>query len=179
MASRSGGFSTWFYGFLVGGVIGVAVCAGVAYFITKAPIPFISKDNQASERINPLADGTVPDPNKPLNASSDSPSSAPKSQVATVESPTQEQSDKEAAMQQDQGSRFVVQAGSFNSQESAENRRAELGLLGYESRIIPRTEKGVTLYRVRLGPYGTSEEANNVKTRLAENKINAQVGRIK
>lgn len=35
----------------------------------KAPIPFVNKVNQASEKINPIAGGTIPDPNKPLSAS--------------------------------------------------------------------------------------------------------------
>ncbi len=97
----------------------------------------------------------------------------------TVETPTEEQNAAETKIQTEQGSRFVVQAGSFNSEQSAENRRAELGLLGYESRIIQRTENGNRVFRVRLGPFGTSDEANEVKTRLAENSIPALVGRIK
>ena len=51
MARNSGGgFGTWFYGFLVGGVIGVSCCAAAALYITKAPIPFVNKVNQASEK---------------------------------------------------------------------------------------------------------------------------------
>lgn len=54
MARNSGGgFGTWFYGFLVGGVIGVGCCAAAALYITKAPIPFVNKVNQASEKSIP------------------------------------------------------------------------------------------------------------------------------
>ena len=147
MARNSGGgFGTWFYGFLVGGVIGVGCCAAAALYITKAPIPFVNKVNQASEKINPIAGGTVPDPNK---------------------------------LQIEQGSRFVVQAGAFSTQVDAEARRAELGFLGFEARVIPRTDGPKTLYRVRLGPYGTAQEANDVKSKLQANSITATVGRIK
>ena len=84
MARNSGGgFGTWFYGFLVGGVIGVGCCAAAALYITKAPIPFVNKVNQASEKINPIAGGTIPDPNKPLSASGGAPVNAPKSRVVT------------------------------------------------------------------------------------------------
>ena len=77
MARNSGGgFGTWFYGFLVGGVIGVGCCAAAALYITKAPIPFVNKVNQASEKINPIAGGTIPDPNKPLSASGGAPENA-------------------------------------------------------------------------------------------------------
>ena len=162
MARNSGGgFGTWFYGFLVGGVIGVGCCAAAALYITKAPIPFVNKVNQASEKINPIAGGTIPDPNKPLSASGGAPVNAPKSRVVTVEPPTSEQ------------------AGAFSTQVDAEARRAELGFLGFEARVIPRTDGAKTLYRVRLGPYGTAQEANDVKSKLQANSITATVGRVK
>ena len=165
MARNSGGgFGTWFYGFLVGGVIGVGCCAAAALYITKAPIPFVNKVNQASEKINPIAGGTIPDP---------------KSRVVTVEPPTSEQAAEETKLQIEQGSRFVVQAGAFSTQVDAEARRAELGFLGFEARVIPRTDGPKTLYRVRLGPYGTAQEANDVKSKLQANSITATVGRIK
>lgn len=100
MARNSGGgFGTWFYGFLVGGVIGVGCCAAAALYITKAPIPFVNKVNQASEKINPIAGGTIPDPNKPLSASGGAPVNAPKSRVVTVEPPTSEQAAEETKLQ--------------------------------------------------------------------------------
>ena len=167
MARNSGGgFGTWFYGFLVGGVIGVGCCAAAALYITKAPIPFVNKVNQASEKINPIAGGTIPE-------------NAPKSRVVTVEPPTSEQAAEETKLQIEQGSRFVVQAGAFSTQVDAEARRAELGFLGFEARVIPRTDGPKTLYRVRLGPYGTAQEANDVKSKLQANSITATVGRIK
>lgn len=104
MARNSGGgFGTWFYGFLVGGVIGVGCCAAAALYITKAPIPFVNKVNQASEKINPIAGGTIPDPNKPLSASGGAPVNAPKSRVVTVEPPTSEQAAEETKLQIEQG----------------------------------------------------------------------------
>jgi len=165
MARNSGGgFGTWFYGFLVGGVIGVGCCAAAALYITKAPIPFVNKVNQASEKINPIAGGTIPDPNKPLSASGGAPVNAPKSRVVTVEPPTSEQAAEETKLQIEQGSRFVVQAGAFSTQVDAEARR---------------TDGAKTLYRVRLGPYGTAQEANDVKSKLQANSITATVGRVK
>ena len=158
---------------------GVGCCAAAALYITKAPIPFVNKVNQASEKINPIAGGTIPDPNKPLSASGGAPVNAPKSRVVTVEPPTSEQAAEETKLQIEQGSRFVVQAGAFSTQVDAEARRAELGFLGFEARVIPRTDGPKTLYRVRLGPYGTAQEANDVKSKLQANSITATVGRIK
>ena len=133
----------------------------------------------ASEKINPIAGGTIPDPNKPLSASGGAPVNAPKSRVVTVEPPTSEQAAEETKLQIEQGSRFVVQAGAFSTQVDAEARRAELGFLGFEARVIPRTDGAKTLYRVRLGPYGTAQEANDVKSKLQANSNTATVGRVK
>lgn len=180
MASKSGGgFGTWFYGFLVGGVVGVGCCAAAALFITKAPIPFVNKVDQASDKINPISGGSIPDPNAPLSAPSGDPSNAPKSRVVTIEAPSMEQSSAEEKLQQEQGSRFEVQAGVFKTQAEADTRRVELGMMGLESRVTTRSENGQTVYRVRLGPYGTSKEAEDVKRKLQENSINSVVGRLK
>lgn len=178
MANKSS-FGSWFYGFLVGGVVGVAACALAAFFITNAPIPFVNKVGQASDKINPLANGAPKDPNETLNATAGSPNSAPLSKVTAVEAPTEEQSQKEAKLQNEEGSRFMVQAGAFRSEQAAEGRRAELGMLGFESKIIPKTDAAGTVYRVRIGPYGTMKEASDVKRQLLESKIPTEIGRIK
>ena len=101
------------------------------------------------------------------------------SQSFETKPPTSEQAAEETKLQIEQGSRFVVQAGAFSTQVDAEARRAELGFLGFEARVIPRTDGAKTLYRVRLGPYGTAQEANDVKSKLQANSITATVGRVK
>jgi cell division protein FtsN len=53
-------------GFLLGLVIGLAIAAGVAVFVTKAPLPFVSKGGTRAVDAA-LPPGTpIPDPNKPL-----------------------------------------------------------------------------------------------------------------
>ncbi len=179
MASKSG-FGNWFYGFLTGGVVGIATCAIAAFFITNTPIPFVNKVDQASEKINPIANGNPIDPNERLNSTASSPNNVPKSKVTLVEassdkSPTSENT----KVQPEDVARFVVQAGAFRSEEAAEGRRAELGMIGFESRIIPKTDSTGTVYRVRLGPYGTMNEASEVKRLLLNNSIPSEIGRIR
>jgi cell division protein FtsN len=187
MAKRSGS-GGWFYGFLLGGVLGVAACAVAAFYITEAPIPFVNKVDQASEKINPLSDGTVKDPNAALNNTTNSaPANAPQTKITPVNASAQpaaqtaseEDSKKEAQLQLEEGSRFIVQAGAFRKQQAAEDRRAELGMLGIESKVIARTDSQGTLYRVRIGPFSTMKEASDVKRQLLDNKITAEIGRMK
>jgi cell division protein FtsN len=57
--------------------------------------------------------------------------------------------------------------------------RARLALLGFDAKIFPREQDGTTLYRVRLGPYGTLEDVNRIRKTLAENSIDAQLVKIR
>jgi cell division protein FtsN len=78
-----------------------------------------------------------------------------------------------------EGSRFLLQAGAFKSPEDADSMRAQLGMIGLDSRIFPIEQGGQTLYRVRLGPYGQIEDVNRVRKLLADNSIEAQVVRLR
>ncbi|MFM2447400.1 MAG: hypothetical protein RI936_1847, partial [Pseudomonadota bacterium] len=46
-------------------------------------------------------------------------------------------------------------------------------------KVFPREEGGTTLYRVRLGPYGSLDEINRVRKALADNAIDSQLVRIR
>ncbi len=56
---------------------------------------------------------------------------------------------------------FYVQAGSFNSQSSANSLRDRLSSFG-NSNVYPATITGGQFYRVRLGPYTSKAEADSV-----------------
>jgi cell division protein FtsN len=74
---------------------------------------------------------------------------------------------------------YQLQAGAFRQQEDAESMKAKLSLLGYESRILNAQVNGETLYRVRVGPYKQFDDMNKAKGRLAENRIEVTVIKIK
>ena len=69
------------------------------------------------------------------------------------------------------GAKFIVQAGSFRHLSDADHRRAQLALLGVESRIEKvRVNDGVW-HRVKIGPFKTLDDANRLRTRLLSEKI--------
>jgi cell division protein FtsN len=74
---------------------------------------------------------------------------------------------------------YQLQAGAFKQQEDAESMKAKLSLLGYESRILNAQVNGETLYRVRVGPYKQLDDMNKARGRMAENKIDVTVIKIK
>src|SRR6185436_13064599 len=75
---------------------------------------------------------------------------------------------------------YFIQAGSFQNPADADNQKARLAILGFESSVEPANlpEKGVW-YRVRLGPYTKVEEINRVRQALAQNGIDASLVKIK
>ena len=75
---------------------------------------------------------------------------------------------------------FFIQAGSFQNPADADNQKAKIAILGFESNVEPTVlpDKG-TWYRVRLGPYGTLEELNQVRRTLTQNGIDANLVKLK
>lgn len=74
------------------------------------------------------------------------------------------------------GESYWLQAGAFGDEKDAENLKAKIAFTGLEASVksaeIPN--KG-TLYRVRLGPYQSLEDANRIKTALSQNGVGATI----
>ena len=73
---------------------------------------------------------------------------------------------------------YFVQAGAFTRNEDAEQQRAKLAMMGALAKVSEREQAGRVVYRVRLGPYPTREEADSQLTRLQEQNIEAQIVRV-
>jgi cell division protein FtsN len=73
---------------------------------------------------------------------------------------------------------YFVQAGAFARAEDAEQQRAKLAMLGLTARVSEREQSGRTVYRVRLGPFTTQDEANAAQNRLQGSGIEAALVRV-
>ena len=75
---------------------------------------------------------------------------------------------------------YFIQAGSFQNPAEADNQKARLAILGFESSVEPANlpDKG-TWYRVRMGPYAKLDEINKVRQALAQNGIDASLIKVK
>lgn len=183
--SSAGGFML---GMFVGVVAGLAVSLGIAFYLNKTPVPFLSAKPKPAEKeaaggkpgmIAGLPQGTTPA----------APAEKPKFDFYKI-LPGQEEpvSDKElrermksARSQQDVVKDvYFIQAGSFQNPADADNQKARLAILGFESSVEPANlpDKG-TWYRVRLGPYSKLEEINRIRQSLAQNNIDASLVKIK
>jgi cell division protein FtsN len=73
---------------------------------------------------------------------------------------------------------YFVQAGAFNRGEEAEQQRAKLALMGQSAKITEREQAGRTIYRVRLGPYATRDEADVLQGQMQQQGIGVQLVRV-
>jgi cell division protein FtsN len=75
----------------------------------------------------------------------------------------------------DNGSQYMVQAGSFRAFQEADKLRAKLALMGIESRVEKAKVGSTVWYRVKMGPYAHMTSVSTIRTRLRQNGIDAIV----
>jgi cell division protein FtsN len=74
------------------------------------------------------------------------------------------------------GETYWLQAGAFSEEREADNLKARIALTGLEASVRPVAipDKG-TLYRVRLGPYQSLDDANRIKATLTQNGVGTAI----
>ena len=187
---RSGG--SLLLGIFIGLVLGLGIALGIAFYLNKTPLPFIGKPKPPVSK-----DGKegAPDPAKPAAVAGLPQSGAkggdkPKFDFYKIlpggEEPVSEKELKDAASKaskhQPETAKgiYFIQAGSFQNPADADNQKAKIAILGFESSVEPTAlpDKG-TWYRVRLGPYTTLEDLNRVRRTLSQNGIDASLVKVK
>jgi cell division protein FtsN len=74
--------------------------------------------------------------------------------------------------------RYFVQAGAYSRTEDAEQQRARLALAGIDSRLTEREQNGQTVFRVRVGPFETRQDADVAKEKLDDAGVEASLVRV-
>ncbi|MDO4904065.1 MAG: SPOR domain-containing protein [Lautropia sp.] len=195
-----------FLGLLLGMVLGLGVAAAAAYFIYRAPMPFIA-GQQTPQSGNapvemqmvpatptpaePLPEGaSLPDPNRGgtrerVMPQVDQGAGVRSSDVSTVDVTREADARNAQAPAQaapalpTPGGNFLLQAGSFRHPTDAETMKLRLALNGLEAHVVTANVNGQTMYRVRLGPYESLDAVNQVRAQLAEDRIEAAVIRLR
>jgi cell division protein FtsN len=202
--SRRSGFGGTLLGVFVGVALGLALAAGVAFYLMKAGNPY-----QSAGPARETPRETAKDPARPGRAETgaaekprfdfykilpgvEEPKVQPKSaDRATPDKGTADRAaspDKTVAKADDRPApppadktakgtdRFWLQAGSFASEADAENLKARLAFAGWEAAIqsVNLPDKGVR-YRVRLGPYDNTDELARMKGELAKRGFDVAV----
>jgi cell division protein FtsN len=183
-----------FLGFVLGLVIGLGIAFGIALYVTKVPLPFLSKgqtrsadQNDAEAKKNKdwdpnalitgkpapkaaapsdAASGGVPPPLPPAPAAPTT--TATPTPPAAIADPIGALANAKAAssaMPTGQIS-YYVQVGAFRASDDAQSQRAKLSLTGVEAAVTEREQGGRPIYRVRVGPFEKVEDAERTKDKL-------------
>jgi cell division protein FtsN len=155
-------------GVFVGLVLGLAIAAGIAYFLGKSGLtgspsaPGVQKEIVRNGKPEAVPAST---PEKPrfdfykILPGTEEPKlpKAPETQTKPVD-------------------RLWLQAGAFAGESDAENLKARLALSGWEASVQMATlaDKSVR-YRVRLGPYDNTDELSRIKADLGKSGFDVAV----
>jgi cell division protein FtsN len=197
-SSKGTSWMTLFVGVLAGLVFGLGMALAVVWYINKLPNPFAQKPpSPAAARPN----GTKPEAPKPeavtapKSESTAEARSDPKAPAKTdtklaktedgkprfdfykILPGTEETLTEQDLKRRDQKSGpardvYFLQAGAFQNAADADNMKARLALMGVEAGIqtVAVPDKGM-LHRVRIGPFGSLDELNKLKSSLKENGV--------
>ena len=196
MKHKQGG--NFLIGLFVGLVTGLGIALGVAFYLNKTPLPFLGKAKPAATKDGKDGKEAAPEAPKafagmPQAGAKGADKERPKFDFYKIlpggEEPVSERELKEAAKAaakaqpgQPEVARgvYFIQAGSFQNPADADNQKAKIAILGFESAVEPTVlpDKG-TWYRVRMGPYTALEELNRVRRVLSQNGIDASLVKVK
>jgi len=195
-------------GLVIGLLLGLVIALGVALYITKTPVPFINKvpgrsaqqDNAEAERNknwDPNAPLATKLPARPASEPAEG-ASAPLLPPAPTPAPTGSARDPGAILSGAQVPGpaapaptaprstatgvdpfvYFVQAGAFSRNEDAEQQKARLALMGHGAKVSEREQAGRMVYRVRIGPFPTRDEADALQSRLQDAGVESQLVRV-
>jgi cell division protein FtsN len=192
-------------GIIIGVVLGLAAALAVAVYVTKVPVPFMTKNqgrtpeqDAAESKKNKDWDPNAPlygkNPARPLPpapaVASPGPASAPVPAVPERPAAAASSANRPAADPLGEfaaarsGSSisdpflYFVQTGAFRTAEDAEAQRAKLSLMGVEAKVTEREQSGRTVFRVRVGPFDKKDEADRSKERLEAGGIETALVRV-
>lgn len=169
--------SVFFTGFLFGLITGISASVVVALLIEGGDSPFFMPERAPHIEATPATgtEGTtqpaddpshfdfyniLPSNEKPILEQPADPPAAPATQQAPVEM-------------------YYLQVGAFQSEQDADNLKAQLALLGME--VVVQTVEVAgqgNLHRVRVGPYANLEQISRARTLLAQNAFDAELVKV-
>ena len=181
-------------GLFIGLVLGVIFALGVAWYINRTPIPFMSGKNGKPATETPAeAEKSAKHANTPATGQpaalpgkpGDKPLEQPRFDFYKIlpegeKAPTKPEPVKPADAAADVPEKLYLQLAAFQNPADADNLKAKVALMGLEASVqkVDTPDKG-TLHRVRVGPYTATAEMESVKAQLAQNGITATLVKVK
>ena len=168
-------------GVVIGFALGVTIAALIAFALTKSSNPFDAKSGK-TDPASPHVSGSEREPAKSGEPRFDFSKILPgiegrrsqeggATEKATVTAPNVGNTPPP-----EKSGKYYLQAGAYQNAADAEDQRAKLALMGVEASMqtVAIPDKG-TLNRVRLGPFDTVDEMNQIKADLLKRGVTTAV----
>lgn len=194
-------------GFIIGVVVGLAGALAVAVYVTKVPIPYMSKGQSRSAEQNEAEakknDGWDPNaalygknpakavppataasaakaavPSKPEVKADSKPDAKGELKPAVTADPLGDLAKAKASAAGAEPFAYFVQVGAFRTMDDAESHRAKLSLSGIEAKISEREQSGRVVFRVRVGPFEKKEDGERAKEKLDKAGLETALVRV-
>ncbi len=150
-------------------------------------------ENRDAVRDTNAANANNPDAADAVNRNTTNPSTKPPAAIDAVDTPqtpidTPRNTPREAPRDTATASanaadtrdaRYLLQAGAFAASGDAEALKAKIAFLGLSARVESAQIKGSTVYRVRMGPYGTATDLADAKRKLSSGGLPAMAIKVK
>ena len=168
----------------IGYALGLLTAIGTWMYINKGPSPFISADKPADSAISKNGGGTPqkgpPGPGTPDKSANGKPRFEFYSMLPNAEETITEQQLKQAAQQPQPKDKYFLQAGSFQNGGDADNLKAKLAMLGVEATVqaVNVPEKKGVWHRVRVGPFSSIDDLNQVRASLQQNGVQSSLIKV-
>ena len=159
---------------LFGLAVGLSVAAAI-YIKDREVLPIRVETETPAP--SPRATSPKPKPAEPSEPRFDFYELLPNFEMVVPEEDLDARPDVETADLETPGA-YVLQAGSFSTFEDADRRKAELALLGIESRIQKVSVDERSFHRVRIGPVEDLDRLNGLRARLREARVEVMVIRV-
>lgn len=173
--------------FIIGLLIGIGLAGGVAFYLNKAQNPFVDKNlgmGNSSDQITQIKNNLQPitlAPGTKMQQASSTPiannkpaASTPAYDFYDVLQGKKDLSTKEVASAATQ-ERYLVQVGAFNDPDQANDMKARLALLGFNSKIRSQQTNQQMINRVLIGPFNDNDKAQDIVIQLKDQDINATI----
>ena len=131
----------------------------------------------AAQRPTPTAAAASDTLPRPIAETAPIGTAAPAPATATTTASPPAQATTAAAPASD--ARYILQAGAFGGSGDAEAVKAKIAMLGLNARVESAQIGGKSVYRVRMGPYGSASELADAKAKLASGGLPAMAVRAK
>ena len=126
----------------------------------------------------PVETDTVPS-RTPTTGSAATPAATASNAPSEAKAATTAATPATSSTTNDDGTRYLLQAGAFQASGQAEEMKARIAMLGLSARVESAAINGSTVYRVRMGPYGTASDLADAKRKLAGGGLQAMAIKVK